>query len=140
VITIDQETIRLAQGFDQRAQEAVINEMKPIIVRKCKQVAAEWRDDAMQCACLGIIVALTKYDAGRSDNFPSFAKYFIQAQINSLINQCIIGPCSIPREIAREYLRAKGEEKKRVTLSNGVRVDDLDKLTEYSYLRTERIS
>ena len=135
MIVIESVLIIDAKNGCQRAKMDVINRMNPVIKKKCMHVPYEWYDDATQSCILAILIALTKFDVSRSENFIEFAKRYIGNEINKLLNECVIAPCAIPREVVSVYFEAKKKADSPVCLPNGMRVDSLEQLMSYTYLR-----
>lgn len=60
------------------------------------------QDDILQSARLGFYRALTKWDESKSEEFPSYAEYWIKAELNLLYQRYLQG-----------QIRPRGEEKPR---------------------------
>lgn len=106
--------------------------MLPLIREKAKAAPIEWREDAIQAGYLAVLVAITKFNPDRSENFPFFAGQYIQNEITGLVNSC----CWLGR-IPRKIIAIYNEEKKRPeasVLPNGMRIDDIERFMNYTGL------
>jgi len=79
------------------------------------------------------LTAIDKYDSSRSDNFSFFASQYIGNEIAELFNACC-GICRVPRKVMALYNEEK-KDKPSTILSNGMRVDDIEKLLHYTGLQ-----
>lgn len=128
-------TINAAKHGDQSAKMSICSGMVPAIKKLSGYIPSEWRDDAIQTGYMAVLLALNTFDPNRSDNFSIFAKYFIQSEIAELYNACI-GVCRVPRKVMIAYKAEKSKPEPK-TLPNGMRVDDIDRLFNYSGLPHE---
>ena len=131
-MTIDIKIINAAKNGDQAAKLSICKTMIPFIKKLSGYIPGEWKDDAMQSGYLAVLIAITKFDPSRSENFSFFASQFIQSEIAELYNTCL-GICRVPRKVMIAY----NDEKKKHTpniLPNGMRVDDIDRLFDYTGL------
>jgi len=129
MITIKLETIDEAAKGDDKAKVEICNLMLPLIRDYARKAPIEWREDAIQAGILGVLIAITKFDPERSENFPFFAGQYIQNEITALVNSC----CWIGR-IPRKVMAIYNEEKKNgdsAVLPNGMKIDDIEKLMNY---------
>ena len=129
MITVPLDIISAAAKGDDSAKVGVCRLMLPLIRDYARKAPIEWREDAIQSGYLAVLIAITKFDSERSENFPFFAGQYITNEITALVNSCCwIG--RIPRKVVALYNEERngGEP---ATLPNGMKCDDIEKLMNY---------
>lgn len=129
MIRIDPELIDRAQHGDQNAAVMICEQMEPITRTVARIIPQWWKDDAMQAGRLGTLIALSKFDQSRSDDFSTFAGQYIKNEIYALYNQCV-NACGVPKKIMAEYMLIKRTKPEVTVLSNGMKVHDLERIMQ----------
>jgi len=130
MVQIQPSTIVRAQAGEESAKLCIIEAMQPMI-NKFKYSArfpSSWREDVEQQCILAILIAIDKFDILRSDNFPDYAKRYTKTEIEKLYNTCI-NPINLPVRVYAEYRAVQvSDVDASTTLSNGIKVDNIQTL------------
>lgn len=113
----EEELVRLAQGGDAGAEEALIRKYKETIKAKGRlyYIAGADRDDIVQEGMIGIFKAIKGFDETRQTSFRTFAELCISRQIITAIKQATRMKHS-PLNTSLSLNRPMSEDEKSSTL------------------------
>ena len=142
----EQRIVLAAKEGDPRAREELIERFLPAIVRLARSYRTQGLElgDLVQEGCLGLLRALTRYDAERGTPFWPFAEWWVRLSLQELRSD-FLRPLRLPPKALAQLSRLKtahGEfyarERREPTLDELSEQCKLDRKQVEALMRTDR--